>query len=97
MDVIAEGLDFHMEHMHDVFPDLVLSMLCHGPIEKGLDATDGGVEYYNLCMDGSALATVADSFAALEQRVEQEGRLTWQEMTCIWRPTGPVQKASVRG
>ena len=45
-------------------------MLCHGPVEKGRDATDGGVEFYNLCVDGSALATVADSFAALEQRVE---------------------------
>ncbi len=78
--VVAEGLDFHMAHMHDVFPDLVLSMLCYGPIEKGLDATEGGVEFYNLCVDGSALATVADSFAALEQRVESEARFTWQEI-----------------
>ncbi len=31
-------------------------------------------------MDGAALATVADSFAALEQRIEKEGRLTWAEM-----------------
>ena len=53
---------------------------CYGPIEKGLDASHGGVEYYNLCVDGAALATVADSFAALEQRVEKEGRLTWAEM-----------------
>ncbi|MBM3189440.1 MAG: formate acetyltransferase, partial [Chloroflexi bacterium] len=27
-----------------------------------------------------ALATVADSFAALEQRIEREGRLTWDEI-----------------
>lgn len=78
--VIAEGLDFHMAHMHRVFPELVLDLLCYGPIEKGLDASHGGVEYYNLCVDGAALATVADSMAALEQRVEQEGRLTWQEI-----------------
>ncbi len=61
-----------MAHMHEVFPELVLDLLCYGPIEKGLDASHGGVEYYNLCVDGAALATVADSFAALEQRVEQE-------------------------
>ena len=78
--VLAEGLDFHMQHMHEVFPELVLDLLCYGPIERGLDASHGGVEYYNLCVDGAALATVADSFAALEQRVEEEKRLTWDEI-----------------
>ena len=33
-----------------------------------------------MCVDGAALATVADSFAALEQRVEQEGLLTWHQV-----------------
>jgi len=79
-EVTAEGIDFHMEHMHDVFPELVLDLFSHGPIEKGLDASHGGVEFYNICVDGSALATVADSFAALEQRIKREGRLTWQEL-----------------
>jgi formate C-acetyltransferase len=64
--------------MQDIFPELVLDLLCHGPIEKGEDASHGGVELYNLCVDGAALATVADSFAAIEQRVESERRLTWQ-------------------
>ncbi len=77
--VTAEGIDFHMAHMHEVFPELLLDLFCHGPVEKGLDATHGGVEYYNMCVDGASLATVADSFAALEQRVEKEGRLTWQQ------------------
>lgn len=77
---IAEGLDFHVEHMHQVFPELVLDLCCHGPIERGLDASHGGVEYYNFGVDGAALATVADSFAALEQRVEGEQRLTWGEL-----------------
>jgi formate C-acetyltransferase len=76
----ARALDFHLAHMHRVFPELVIDLLGHGPIEKGEDASHGGVEFYNLCVDGSALATVADSFAALEQRVENEGRLTWQEV-----------------
>ena len=76
----AEGFDVHLEHMHQVFPELVLDLCCYGPIENGLDATHGGVEYYNMCVDGAALATVADSFAALEQRVEKEKRLTWQKI-----------------
>ena len=80
VDATARALDFHMKHMHLVFPELVLDLLCHGPIEKGEDASHGGVEHYNLCIDGAALATVADSFAALEQRVDVENRYTWQEI-----------------
>ena len=80
IQVTTEGLAFHLEHMHEVFPELVLDLLCYGPIEKGLDATHGGLEYYNLGIDGAALATVADSFAAVEQRVEHEQRLTWQQL-----------------
>jgi pyruvate-formate lyase len=80
VDATAVCIDFHMQHMHAVMPELVLDLLCNGPIEKGLDASNGGVEYYNLCLDGAALATVADSFAALEQRVEKEQRLSWDEL-----------------
>jgi formate C-acetyltransferase len=80
VQVMYQHLDFHMAHMHEVFPELMLDLLCHGTIEKGLDASHGGVEITNLGLDASALATVADSFAALEQRVELEGRMSWQEI-----------------
>ncbi len=78
--VLGEGLDWHLDYQQEVAPELVLDLLCHGPIEQGLDASAGGVEYLNLGVDGAALATVADSFAALVLRVEQEGRLTWPEL-----------------
>ncbi len=78
--VIAEGIDFHLAHMHEVFPELCLDLFCHGPLEKGLDATNGGLEHYNIGVDAASLATVADSFAALEQRIEKETRLTWSEL-----------------
>ena len=81
IEVTGESIDFQVEHMHQVFPELLLDLFCHGPVEKGLDASQyGGVEYFNFCTDGASLATVADSFAALEQRIERENRLTWQEM-----------------
>jgi formate C-acetyltransferase len=78
--VIARSLDFHCEHMYRVFPELHLDLLCHGPIERGRDASHGGVEFYNLCVDAAGLATVADSFAAIRQRVEWEGKITWDEL-----------------
>jgi len=78
--VVAEGIDFHFEHMHEVFPDLVLDLLSHGPIEKGLDASHGGVEHYTFGVDGAALATAADSLAAVQQRIEKEKRMTWDQL-----------------
>jgi pyruvate-formate lyase len=79
----AKSIDFHLAHMGEVFPELVLDLLCHGPVEKGRDAADGGVEFYNLGVDAAALATVADSFAALEQRIEKEKKLAWGELPGI--------------
>ncbi|MFH1571361.1 MAG: pyruvate formate lyase family protein, partial [Gemmatimonadota bacterium] len=83
VDAMAESLDFHLKHMGDIFPELPLDLLCYGPVEKGYDAADGfhrGVEYYNMCIDGCALATVADSFAAVELHVEEKGELTWADL-----------------
>lgn len=80
VEITAEGIDFHLEHMHQVFPELANDLCCHGTIEKGLDATHGGVELYNMCVDGAGLAIVADSFAALEQRIEKEKRVTWKQV-----------------
>jgi len=80
VNAMYRNLDHHMAHMHEVYPELVLDLLCYGTIEKGLDASNGGVEIVNLGLDASALGTVADSFAALELRIEEQGRLTWEEI-----------------
>jgi formate C-acetyltransferase len=60
--------------------EIVLDLFCHGTIERGLDAAAGGVDIYNLTVDGVGLATVADSFAAIEQRVIEEEAITWEEL-----------------
>lgn len=80
VDTIKEGFDWHMEHQASNTPEIVLNLFCHGTIERGLDASAGGVDIYNLTCDGVGLATVADSFAAIEQRVVNERRLTWEEL-----------------
>ncbi|MCK5812459.1 MAG: formate acetyltransferase [Clostridiales bacterium] len=77
---IAKGMDFQLDNMYKVLPELVLNLLCHGPIESGLDISNGGAKYYNLCIDGAALATVADSFSAMKQRIEIDEKLTWDEL-----------------
>jgi len=80
VDVVKEGKDIHMAHQADNWPEIVLNLFCHGPIERGLDAAAGGVDIIDLAIDGIGLATVADSFAAIEQRVVKEDKLTWEEL-----------------
>ena len=77
---IREGIDFHLKNQYRNAPELLLNLVSHGPMEKGRDASHGGLEYYNIAIDGSGIATVADSFAALEVRCQKEGRLTWDQV-----------------
>ncbi|NQT11618.1 MAG: formate acetyltransferase [Planctomycetes bacterium] len=76
----ARGIDVQLDHQHLNEPELVLNLLTHGPIERGLNVTNGGVDLYNMCVDGAGLADVADSLAALEHRVETQKRITWEEL-----------------
>ena len=80
VDVLKRGFDWHMEYQGRNRPEILLNLFMHGTIERGLNVTDGGVDIYNLSTDGVGLATVADSLAAIEQRVAREGRLTWKEL-----------------
>ncbi|EGB94182.1 pyruvate formate lyase family protein [Clostridium sp. D5] len=77
---IAASIDIQYKHMYDTFPELFLDLLCYGPVEKGIDASNGGLEYYNFGVDASALAVVADSLAAMEEMVFEKGRYSFAEM-----------------
>ena len=80
MDCIAEGIDFHLNHQYRNAPELLLNLVCHGPIEKGRDASHGGVDYYNIGIDGAGVATVADSLAALQVQCQEKKRLTFAQV-----------------
>ena len=76
---LKEGIDFHLANQYRNAPELMLNLLSHGPIEKGLDASHGGMTYYNIAIDGAGLAIVANSFAAMEQRIEKEKIISWEQ------------------
>ena len=77
----ADGIRHHLKYQKYNEPELILNLLSHGPLEKGLDVVDGGAQYYNLAIDGAGLAVVADSMAALEQRIEKEEKVSWEQIT----------------
>lgn len=82
---IKDGYDVHYETVSRYTPELVLNLFSHGPIERGLNAAQGGVDILNLNADGVALATVADSFAAIEQRIVNEKKLSFAELSSVLR------------
>ena len=78
-DTVARGVNFHIDHQAEVTPELIMNLMMKNTIEKGQDISECA-ELYTVGVDGSGLAVVADSFAALQQRVEEEKLLTWEEM-----------------
>lgn len=80
VDATGAGIMHHLKYQTKTQPELILNLFQHGLIEKGLNITDGGANYYNMCVDGSGLAVAADSFAACEQRIDAEKRLTYEAL-----------------
>jgi len=82
-DIIKDGIDWHVKYKHLNKPEIVLNLFAHGPIERGVDLSNGGVDIYNFACDATALATVADSLAAIEKFVVIDKKLTWEELQTI--------------
>ena len=92
----AEGIDFHIDHMHRVYPELVLDLCCYGPLERGLDASArGGVDYINIMIDGSGLATAADSFGAIAQVICEDKRYSFEELHSFMKADWEGPEASM--
>ena len=81
VDATGNGIMHHLKYQTKSQPELILNLFQHGLIEKGVNITDGGANYYNMCVDGSGIAVVADSFAALKQRIENEGKISFEALT----------------
>lgn len=79
IDVVAKGVNLHLDHIHEVTPELMMNLMFRYSIEEGLDASQCA-ELYTVGLDGAGLAVVADSFAAMETRIEREKKLTWEEL-----------------
>ncbi|MBR4296273.1 MAG: formate acetyltransferase [Clostridia bacterium] len=79
VEVTAAGINLHLDHIADVTPELIMNLMFRGSLEKGEDASRCA-ELYTVGVDGAGLAVVADSFAAIEERVEKQKLLSWDEL-----------------
>jgi pyruvate-formate lyase len=79
VEVTAMGIAHHFKHMHKVMPELMLNLIMHGTIEKGLNISQCA-ELCTVGIDGVGLGTVADSLAAMEQRIVIEKKISWEDL-----------------
>jgi formate C-acetyltransferase len=80
IDTIKKTVDMQYRFARYMRPEMALNFMCHGPIERALDVSGGGVDNYNFCIDFVALGTVADSFASMERAIEDEKVMTWEDL-----------------
>lgn len=80
VDILVKSFYHHYKYMKYSFPELHLDLLCKGPIETGVDASGGGVEFYNFNIDGAALATIADSFGAIKKLIDNDKKFTYTQL-----------------
>ena len=79
IEVVAEGVNLHIDHQWEVTPELVMNLMMENTLETGQDISQCAA-LYSIGVDGAGLAVVADSFGAIVTRIEQEGVLTWQQL-----------------
>ncbi|MDO4293111.1 MAG: pyruvate formate lyase family protein [Eubacteriales bacterium] len=79
VEITAAGINLHLDHVWEVTPELIMNLMMHHSLELGEDSSRCA-EIFTVGVDGAGLAVVADSFGALETRVENEKILTWENV-----------------
>ncbi|MBQ2706749.1 MAG: formate acetyltransferase, partial [Clostridia bacterium] len=79
VEVVAAGVNLHLDHIADVTPELIMNLMFKNSIERGEDASRCA-ELYTIGCDGAGLAVVADSFGAIETRIVNEKVLDWDTL-----------------
>lgn len=79
IDTTAKGINLHLDHQWEVTPELIMNLMMKNTLERGEDISQCA-ELYTIGVDGAGLAVVADSFGAIQTRIEEEKRLTWEQL-----------------
>lgn len=81
-EVTAKGICLHLDKQRYVMPELVMNLMMENTLENGEDIS-ACARLKTMGVDGVGLGTVADSMAAMEQRIVNEKRLTFEELYSV--------------
>ena len=80
-DALRKFKDCQYEALPDVWPEIMTSLNCHGPVERGLDMTAArGVDIQFTSTNVLGIPNVADSLFAIEKLVFEKKMYTLQEV-----------------
>jgi len=80
MEYLAKGIKVVKETQARMLPAPFSSSLSEGPLQKGLDITQGGAwhTYYGLYL--ASVADTADSLAAIDKLIYRDKKITWDQL-----------------
>jgi len=80
MEYLAKGIKVLKEGQAIRLPAPFCSSLAEGPLQKGLDITQGGSWYTNYGLFLSGLANTADSLAVIDKLIYRDKKITWDQL-----------------
>ena len=80
-EALVEFKNEAYRHHAQLWPEMVCSLMMHGPIEKGRDMTDfGAVDYNYVSVNALGVPNVSDSLYALKTAVFEQGKFSLKEV-----------------
>lgn len=80
MEYLARGIKVLKEGQAKMLPAPFSSSLAEGPLQRGVDITQGGTWYTNYGLFLAGLADTADSLGVIDTLIYREKRITWDEL-----------------
>ncbi len=81
MTYLVKGAKELKENQSRWYPAPFSSSLCEGPMQKGIDITQGGAWHTNYGLFLAGLADAADSLGAIDRLIYREKKVNWDELT----------------
>jgi formate C-acetyltransferase len=81
MTYLAKGAKTLKETQSAWYPAPFSSSLAEGPLQKGIDITQGGAWFTNYGFFLAGLADTADSLGVIDRLIFREKKVTWDELT----------------
>ena len=82
--VIADCVEFYNQYQHITMPELVMNLQMYHTLEEGKNISQCA-EIYTPVLRRRRPGNLADSFAAIDQRIVREKKLTFEELEEILR------------
>ena len=101
MKYLVKGVKFLKENQARWYPAPFSSSLSEGPLQKGIDITQGGAWYSTYGLFLAGLADTADSLGVINRLIFREKKITWdglaQALKANWKGYDNLRQLCING